>query len=150
MIRKATQEDSEAAARLAAACWEGSEPEALRQELHTLLAEPSAAVFLFEDVNRAIGFAQCQLRRDYVEGTHTSPVGYLEGIFVEPAYRRRGYARELLHACEAWARAQGCTEFASDCELNNGDSLAFHRKAGFREANRIICFTKDLTADLFD
>lgn len=33
-------------------------------------------------------------------------------------------------------------EFGSDCELDNEDSLKFHMKMGFVEANRIICFTK--------
>ena len=35
-----------------------------------------------DEDGRPAGFAQCQLRRDYVEGTKTSPVGYPEGIFV--------------------------------------------------------------------
>ena len=93
---------------------------------------------------RAIGFAQCQLRRDYVEGCSTSPVGFLEGIYVEPSARRLGVAQALLRACEDWARNAGCTEFASDCELPNTDSLAFHLRLGFTEANRIICFIKKL------
>ena len=50
----------------------------------------------------------------------------------------------MLAACEDWARSQGCTEFASDCELENTDSLAFHLKCGFEEMNRIICFAKKL------
>ena len=91
-----------------------------------------------------MGFAQCQLRQDYVEGTESSPVGYLEGVFVEESHRNSGYARSLLAACEQWAREQGCSEFASDCELTNTQSLAFHLHCGFREANRIICFTKKL------
>ncbi len=53
-------------------------------------------------------------------------------------------SRELLSRCEQWAREQGCTEFASDCELGNDGSLAFHLQMGFSEANRIICFTKRL------
>lgn len=32
----------------------------------------------------------------------------------------------------------------SDCELDNEKSLRFHKKLGFQEANRIICFTKPL------
>lgn len=91
-----------------------------------------------------MGFAQCQLRCDYVEGTIHSPVGYLEGIFVREDHRRTGVAGKLLAACEDWARAMGCREFASDCELPNTDSLAFHLRLGFTEANRIICFTKKL------
>jgi aminoglycoside 6'-N-acetyltransferase I len=68
----------------------------------------------------------------------------LEGIFVAEDYRRQGIARALLRACENWSKEQGCTEFASDCELTNTESLLFHLKLGFLEANRIICFTKEL------
>ena len=92
--------------------------------------------------NKPIGFAQCSLRVDYVEGTNSSPVGYLEGIFVDVNYRNKGYAKELLHACEKWAKDMGCKEFASDCELDNIDSFKFHMAMGFDEANRIICFRK--------
>ena len=80
-----------------------------------------------------------------VEGTDSSPVGYLEGIFVLEEYKKRGYAKELLGECQNWAKDQGCFEFASDCELDNEDGLKFHLKMGFAEANRIICFTKRLT-----
>lgn len=59
-------------------------------------------------------------------------------------YRKRGVARDMLEACQKWAKGQGCAEFASDCELDNEDSLKFHIKMGFVEANRIICFTKKL------
>ena len=71
-------------------------------------------------------------------------MGYLEGIWVSEECRGRGVARALLCACEEWARACGCTEFASDCELDNAQSLHFHLHTGFEEANRIICFTKKL------
>jgi aminoglycoside 6'-N-acetyltransferase I len=71
-------------------------------------------------------------------------VGYLEGIFVSEPYRKKGIARQLLTACEGWAKEKGCTEFASDCELTNIQSLRFHQSIGFEEANRIICFTKKL------
>ena len=86
-----------------------------------------------------------QVRHDYVEGTKTSPVGYLEGIFVKEGFRCKGYAKALLSACEEWARANGCREFASDCEIVNESSFLFHKATGFTEANRIICFTKQLS-----
>lgn len=38
----------------------------------------------------------------------------------------------------------GCTAFAGDCELINEDSLKYHMALGFEEANRIICFRKDI------
>lgn len=46
--------------------------------------------------------------------------------------------------CENWAKNKGCSEFASDCEIDNLDSFNFHISQGYKEANRIICFTKKL------
>ena len=144
MIQKAKQADSQAAAGLAALLWPGHRLSELEAELAELTARPDAAVFLAWENSIPVGFAQCQLRHDYVEGTSTSPVGYLEGIYVLETHRHRGLAKALLTACQAWAKAAGCQEFASDCELTNTDSLDFHLKAGFSEANRIICFIKPL------
>lgn len=141
MIRKAELSDLNSLTALALKLWPDNVPEELAAELAEIMKRGDAAFFLAED---DAGFAQCQLRRDYVEGTESSPVGYLEGIFVEKSSRGQGIARQLLAACENWARAQGCREFASDCELDNEGSLAFHLALGFAEANRIICFTKKL------
>lgn len=144
MIRKANVSEASLVAKLAIQMWKDNTIEGLTEDLAEIIASPESAVFLLYDGEKAIGFAQCQLRHDYVEGTDSSPVGYLEGIFVEEAYRNKGYAKELLKQCEAWAKDMGCTEFASDCELENTGSLAFHLKMGFEEANRVICFTKRL------
>jgi aminoglycoside 6'-N-acetyltransferase I len=75
-----------------------------------------------------LGFAQCQLRHDYVEGTKTSPVAYLEGIFIKKEYRLKNLARDLLSNCEKWAIQNNCTEIASDCEIDNNISFEFHKK----------------------
>lgn len=144
MIRKAEEKDLPIVAKLACALWPEHTAEELQGEFANLMRKPDAAIFLAYTEEKAAGFAQCQLRHDYVEGTESSPVGYLEGIFVAEECRRRGIARELLSACEGWAKGKGCTEFASDCELENAQSLRFHRNMGFAEANRIICFTKKL------
>ena len=132
-------------AKLAQMMWTETTLEDLAAEFKEIIGREDSAVFLLSLEGQEVGFAQCQLRHDYVEGTDTSPVGYLEGIFVLPTYRKRGHARELLARCEAWAKERGCSEFASDCELDNEVSLAFHMKMGFVEANRIICFKKALS-----
>jgi len=144
MIRKATPKDCDAAARLALLLWPEETLGALEESLRGCLASNEGTVFIALDEGEPVGLAQCQLRHDYVEGTDSSPVGYLEGIYVVEGHRGKGIARELLQGCEQWAKAMGCTEFASDCELDNAASLQFHLKTGFREANRIICFTKEL------
>ena len=143
-IRKATVDDLQNLTHLGLQLWPDHEFEVLCADFAQIMAKPDAAFFLACDGNHTVGFAQCQLRRDYVEGTESSPVGYLEGIFVRDGYRGRGLAGKLLAACEDWAKKQGCREFASDCELDNVGSLGFHLKMGFEEAGRIICFTKKL------
>ncbi len=144
MVYKATNGDIPAVARMAVMMWDSHTVEELCETFAEVIGSEESAVFVAESDNQPVGFAQCQLRHDYVEGTHSSPVGYLEGIFVMPQYRNSGYAKELLMKCEEWAKSKGCSEFASDCELENSVSLDFHLKLGFTEANRIICFTKKL------
>lgn len=144
MIRKAEIQDVHILTELALMLWPRHTAEEMQEDMAAISAQSDAAFFVAYDGESAIGFAQCQLRHDYVEGTDSSPVGYLEGIYVIDEYRNQGIARELLTACESWAKAKGCAEFASDCELDNTQSLQFHLNVGFEEANRIICFTKKL------
>lgn len=144
MIRKANELECRQVAKLAQLLWPSHTVEDLMEEMTSYIIGATSAVFLAYADEDAIGFAQCQLRVDYVEGTQSSPVGYLEGVFVKEAHRGKGVAKALLQAGEAWAKEKGCQEFASDCELDNLASFNFHKHAGFEEANRIICFTKRL------
>lgn len=142
MLKLAGIEDLEVLANLATLLWPNHSVKELCDEFYEIVANGESQFFLKYENGLPIGFAQCQLRHDYVEGTSSSPVGYLEGIFVKEGYRHKGYAKELLAACEAWAKSQGCSEFASDCELDNISSFHFHKAMNFVEINRIICFTK--------
>ena len=143
-VRRADAADLDAVTALALKLWPDHEPDELWNDLAGIMAQSEAAFFLMEENGQPMGFAQCQLRHDYVEGTETSPVGYLEGIYVSDELRGRGGAKALLSACERWAASWGCTEFASDCELDNDASLAFHLKMGFEEASRNIHFAKKI------
>ena len=144
MIKRATEKDIRILAELAIQMWDSATLSELESDFLNIVNSDTAVCFIRYIENAPIGFAQCGLRTDYVEGTNSSPVGYLEGIFVQEEYRNNGYAKELLLACEKWAKEKGCSEFASDCESTNETSLKFHLSMGFDEANRIICFRKDI------
>jgi len=131
-------------AELQCMLWPGHTLEEMQREVIKALNSPDVALFIARIDTIPVGFAECRLRQDYVEGAHTSPVGYLEGLFVRPEDRRQGVALKLTQQCEQWAKSQGCLEFASDCELANTESIEFHSKAGFSKANRIVCFVKSL------
>ena len=145
MIRKAVgEQDARSAAKLACMLWESHEFDEMAEEMHGFIADKGSAVFLAFAEEEAVGFAQCALRRDYVEGTNTSPVGFLEGGFVREEYRRQGIAKALVKACENWAKESGCTEFGSDCEIDNLESQRFHKRIGFAEVGRTVWFAKKI------
>ncbi|OOX96622.1 GNAT family N-acetyltransferase [Campylobacter coli] len=144
MVKKANKNDNEAIANLALLLWSNHNLKDLEQEFLEILDSKKVAIFLKYIGTEAVGFVYVSLRNDYVEGSSSSPVGYLEGIFIKEEFRKRGFAKELLEFCEKWAKKQGAKEFASDCELENQKSLSFHKALGFSEANRIVCFIKKL------
>ena len=143
-IRKASFEDAKEIANLAFLLWPNADKLELFEEFKETLKKDLNHIYVAEEDRLTIGFAECSIRMDYVEGTSTSPVGYLEAIFVLEAYRHQFVATELLRHCESWARQKGCKEFASDTEIENVDSIRFHKKTGFQEVNRIVCFAKKI------
>jgi aminoglycoside 6'-N-acetyltransferase I len=97
-----------------------------------------------DDGGHLLGFAEASLRFDYVNGCSTSPVAFVEGLYVREAVRRRGIGRGLIAAIELWARERGCTELASDALIDNGVSHHAHEGVGFVETERVVFFRKDL------
>ena len=144
MIQPLTLEKLDTVINLALRLWPDNIYEDLIDEFKSLIHHDNQRVFLYHDNHLNVGFAHVSLRVDYVEGTETSPVGFLEGIYVLPEYRNCGIARALITTCEQFAKENGCTEFASDCELTNIDSILMHEKLGFEETNRIVCFKKKI------
>ncbi len=94
--------------------------------------------------NAVVGFAEAGLRVDPVNGTDGSPVGFLEGLYVVPTWRRQGIGRALVQAVEQWTRSRGCFELASDALLDNRESHAAHAAYGFKETERVVYFNKRL------
>ena len=93
------------------------------------------------------GFIHVALRSEYVEGTSSSPVGYIEGIYIYPSFRKRGFGALLVNHAEKWCKHKGCKEMASDTEITNLNSIEWHTHLGFNEANRIVCFVKSIQKD---
>jgi aminoglycoside 6'-N-acetyltransferase I len=82
--------------------------------------------------------------RRFADGCATSPVGFIEGWFVEPEFRRQGIGKRLVTAAEDWAKSRGCSEMASDSLLENVDASEAHRHLGYEEVERAVRFRKDL------
>lgn len=119
------------------------------QEMARFLKEPNRFVnFIVKaEDGRGLGLAEASVRTDYVNGTSSSPVAYLEGLYVRPEAREGGVARHLVQAVSRWALSSGCTELASDTQPENLVSQAVHTKLGFVETERAVFFSKALTTE---
>ncbi|MFC6839392.1 aminoglycoside 6'-N-acetyltransferase [Xanthomonas theicola] len=138
-VRAAGAADLRAWAALRVALWP-DESDAFGGVVEALQREDGANFLAFAGDGSAIGFADVTLRQDYVNGTDSSPVGFLEGWYVAPEWRGRGVGLALLRQVLEWTRAQGCSELASDARIDDAAAQAAHRACGFEETERVVYF----------
>ncbi|MDI9309674.1 MAG: GNAT family N-acetyltransferase [Limnohabitans sp.] len=100
--------------------------------------------YLVKDQENYFAFIHITTRNEYVEGAESSPVAYIEGIYVKPNHQGNGVARKLVALAENWAKQKGLTQIASDTDISNIPSIDFHKRLGFIEVERVVCFIKDL------
>lgn len=143
-IETCNQSDMPQWVALRIALWPDEDAQQMTREAPGLLARAGMLVLVAREGEIVIGFAEAAIRRDYVNGCETSPVAFVEGIYVSPAQRRRGVARALIAGIEDWARRQGLGELASDALLDNAQSHAMHEALGFGETERVVYFRKAL------
>jgi aminoglycoside 6'-N-acetyltransferase I len=128
------------------ALWPDATADEHRGYMAISLAQPERflQLMMYDGRRAPVGFIEGSIRADYVNGTETSPVGFVEGVYVAPEWRRRGVARQLFAAIGDWARARGCHELASDALLDNEISQRAHRALGFEETERVVYFVRKL------
>ena len=146
LIRPVTPADEASWLEMRGALWPGSQDDHARQIARFFdgkSREPLAVLLAHDHNGRAVGFAELSIR-PYAEGCTTDRVGFLEGWYVVPEARGRGIGRALVSASEDWARSQGCSEFASDAEVDNEVSIAAHLALGFVDRGVVRCFSKTL------
>ena len=126
--------------------WPECPPAESEAEIEQTLSSERTTAFIALEAARAVGFAEVSIR-EYVDGCTTQPVGYLEGIYILPDFRKKGFARALVQRAESWSQSRGCREFGSDAKLGDNASIAFHNAVGFRETERQVVFLKTISLD---
>jgi len=144
VVRPASGSDRAEWLRMRHCLWPEVELEDLRREMERILADTLTPVFVMERPDGSLGgFIEAGTRK-YADGCSTTPVGYIEGWYVDEDLRGQGVGRMLIRAAEDWARGQGLREMASDTWLDNETSIAAHLKMGYEEVERLIHFAKAL------
>ena len=144
VIREIVESDRDDWVRLREALWPGSladHDEETRTFFEKRLRTP--VVFVAEAKDRLVGFLELDFRK-YAPGCTSSPVAFIEGWYVEPESQGQGVGRALIEAAEAYARAAGHHEIASDADIENAEGIAAHIAVGFEEIERIVCFRRSL------
>ena len=147
-IREASRHDLFAWLRLRQSLWPECPPERHRAEMAAIRRQRHTATVLLavDHAGGVVGFVELSLRPS-AEGCDSSPVAYLEGLFVEESCRDQGIGRVLLESAEAWAQNKGCRELASDAAWDNQVSVEVHRALGFEQTARLIHFRKRLPSE---
>ena len=129
-------------ARMRAALWPEESAAAHENAIDDLLATADAWGFMAQAPDGgAAGFAEMAIRQ-YANGCDSAPVAFLEGVWVEPQYRRRGIGTRLIAHAEAFAATRGFRELGSDTQIDNAASQAAHLAWGFSETERVVYFRK--------
>ncbi|HEY9694609.1 MAG TPA: aminoglycoside 6'-N-acetyltransferase [Oculatellaceae cyanobacterium] len=132
---------------LALKLWPDQSSQEMQESLANILNSEREAGFLVRnDDGKAVGFINLSLRSEYVSGATSSPVAYVEGIYVKDEYRNQGVGKYLIEFASGWALEHGCTELASDALVENTVSYEFHTRVGFQEVERVVTFIKQIAA----
>ena len=142
-IRRVTQEDKAEWLRMRKGIWPEAPDEYLNFDMDEILADDNYMVIFACDGDKPIGLTEAQIKGS-AEGCETSPVGYLEGWFVQDDYRGKSVVGIMTRAAEDWIREKGCTEVASDTWLDNESSIRAHVKMGYVEVERLVHYVKQL------
>jgi len=138
-----TLDHSESFVDLAADLWRELTRAELKKDFENFQKSPKFRYYGGFEGRQLIAFIFVSIRSDYVEGSESSPVVYIEGIYVTPSRRNKRIGARLVSICEDWGRENGCTEIGSDAEARNLGSIDFHESLGF-EKNEIVCFIKKI------
>ena len=143
-IRPVKPEDLDEWLRMRLLLWSDDAPQEHLKEMEDMLADSTCAVLVAVCPDGGLcGFLEVSQRK-YADGCNTSPVGYIEGWYVDPDHRRNQVGAQLVQTAEAWARQSGLQEMASDCIIDNIISLKAHNALGYEEVERLIHFKKQL------
>lgn len=98
-------------------------------------------IFVAGSQGELVGFIELNIR-SYAEGSSNNAVPYVEGWFVEERFRKNNIGKSLMQRAELWASENAYTELASDVEMDNIHSQEVHKRLGFLEVDKIICYIK--------
>jgi len=115
------------------------------REIDWMLGEANMRAFLALDAGDApVGLLEVSIR-NIVDGCPgEDAVGYVEGLYVDPAHRGAGLGRALLDFGAGWFRDRGCRHMATDADIGNEPAQRLYEYLGFERKWTVVQFLKQL------
>ena len=95
-------------------------------------------VFILYEGKRRTGMLWVGISRDQF---NSEPVGYLLGIYVEPAMRGKGIGRELIGCAESWCSDRGLIAMQLEVGCANTAASELYRSAGYSVRSTVMSKT---------
>jgi len=145
IVRRMGEADRSSWARMRHQMWDSLSIQEHMDDIAKMCAPASKrrGYIAVRDGERPVGFAEVHIR-EYANGCTAQPVPFLEGIWVEPEYRRHDVGRMLVNEIRHDLIAEGFKELCSDAHVENTISHRAHEKWGFDETDRVVYFRKTL------
>jgi GNAT superfamily N-acetyltransferase len=105
----------------------------VRSLYDSVLADPDQRLLVAEEGGRLAGSAHLMVLRHF--GRSLSRSGVVEGVVVDPAYRRAGVGAALMRAAADAARAAGCYKLALTSNLARTGAHRFYRRLGWKRTH---------------
>lgn len=72
--------------------------------------------------------------------------GWVYYLATHPDVQRRGFARAMMGAAEAWLRARGVWKMQLLIRADNAEARGFYERIGFRDT-QAVCYQKVISGD---
>lgn len=103
--------------------------QAAQMNVLAVLNSPLGTAVVAEADGRPVGYLLIAIQANDKTG---EPQGYMADIYVEPAYRRHGFARQMHDLAEAYLRRIGIRTATNWVHTHNRDGLAASARHGFQ------------------
>ncbi len=145
IFKRVSNEDKPIWKKYRETLYHGVEDSFHESEMDSILNSKIQFTYLvFEDTKDfPVGMLELSLR-NLVDGCLSSPVAYIEGIYLDESCRGKGLGKEMIEFSKDWGKENGCSELACDAEFEDLSAQNFHQKMGFQETYRIVQFKMDI------
>jgi aminoglycoside 6'-N-acetyltransferase I len=99
--------------------------------------------FIEREDGERTGLVELSLR-NIVDGCLSSPVPYIEGLYIIESDRNKGIGEQVIEIIKNWSRERGYTELATDAELSNSRAQRFYERLGFETVDQVVEYRLEL------